>query len=548
MQFLGLGKTKFNSSICLLDEQAETVELILTERINRIKNSGSWPYLALLKLDSKINREKIIISENRDVMSVQNLEESLDKNFPFFDFLKKKHLDFFSTHYNKEILTVAHHLAHAYAALAMSPFEKSIIIVMDGAGSEVGHNEFEECSVYLQSKGSLKLVHSQSVNFQVEKNSKHTYGNRIGAAYEKIAEFIFNSSHSSGKVMGLAAFSKSNDLGEITPFLESLHWDNAFKGGGKSKWEKMDHSKFKDLAASIQKKLEDEYDKIIDLVKNQFPEINNLILTGGCALNCTNNARIMYQRKFERIFVPPFPGDESIAFGLAHFSKYQHFPHSWKTLPFENQSAYLGPLDSIPTEDQIKNEFSTERYSLQKFIDCTDKAVELLIQNKIIAWFQGRSESGPRALGNRSILARPDIFELRNFLNNKIKFRENFRPYGCSVLFEKAHLYFDVDEKFNNPYMSFAIKIRPEFQETLKEVGHVDLTSRMQTVRSRQNEIFYRLINKFGQRTNLYCLLNTSLNVMDEPILETVADAKRFMDNSPIEYLFIGDYLVTKLF
>jgi carbamoyltransferase len=163
-----------------------------------------------------------------------------------------------------------------------------------------------------------------------------------------------------------------------------------------------------------------------------------------------------------------------------------------------------------------------------------------------VAWFQGRSESGPRALGNRSILARPDVTGLKDKLNKSIKFRESFRPYGCSVIQEKAHLYFDIDQNFNNPYMSFAIKVREEHKELLKEVSHIDGTSRMQTVKIGQNEKFYRLLERFGEKSGLPCLLNTSLNVMDEPIVETIQDVRRFMENTPTDYLVINDFLIKR--
>jgi carbamoyltransferase len=303
---------------------------------------------------------------------------------------------------------------------------------------------------------------------------------------------------------------------------------------------------FKNIAASVQQKLEEDYDSVLAIVRKKFPDYENLILTGGCALNCTNNARLYYQNQFKKIYIPPFPGDESISFGLAHYLKYKDNPSTWKKVSREEQAAYLGSKVGAGFDAEIEKEFSVEGFDLKKSLDVFSEAAELLEGNRIIAWFQGRSESGPRALGNRSILARPDSVGLKDHLNKNVKFRESFRPYGCSVLHSKAHHYFEVEEGFDNPFMSFAIKVKDEYKDKLKEVSHIDQTSRMQTVRVGQNEKFYRLIETFGDKTGLYCLLNTSLNVMDEPILETVADAKRFMEKSPIQYLVIGDYVVTK--
>lgn len=548
-QFLGLGKTKYNSSICLIDDENSDypVEMLLTERANRKKNSGAWPEITLKSIQNKLKSNELLLAENRDVHHPRVIEDTQNQLFPFYEYLEKNNLNFFTSRSNKEIEFVPHHLCHATAVLAISPFEKSVIVVMDGAGTEVSQDEFEECSVYLQDGVNLTLVFQQKVKFQKsQQHFGHSFANRIGGSYEKAAEFIFNSPHASGKVMGLASFGESLSYEDHVSFQENLSWSLSFKGKSKKEWENLDHSLFKNIAASVQKKLEEDYQKIIEMIKKDHPDYENLILTGGCALNCTNNAKILYQKLFKKIFVPPFPGDECIGFGLAHYLKFKKNPSLWKPIPFEKQSAYLGSIDSIPTEEQIRKNFESDIFDIIKYNDITEAAAHLLLDGHIIAWFQGRSESGPRALGNRSILARPDVPGLKDRLNQTIKYREGFRPYGCSVLHDKAHLYFDVEVGFDNPYMSYAIKVRPEYKNDLKEVSHVDETSRMQTVRIGQNERFYKLIETFGNKTGLYCLLNTSLNVMDEPILETVHDARRFMENTPIKYMVVDNLLIKR--
>jgi carbamoyltransferase len=245
--------------------------------------------------------------------------------------------------------------------------------------------------------------------------------------------------------------------------------------------------------------------------------------------------------------VPAFPGDECIGFGVASFLKYVVGNESYQILPFENQHAYFGPLSSVPKRSEIEKTFSSAEYLIQYSENIESETAKKLADGKIIAWFQGRSESGPRALGNRSILVRPDRSEIKNYLNANIKFREAFRPYGCSVLWEKSHEYFDIEQGFNNPYMSYAIKVREAYKDILKDVSHVDGTSRMQTVRTGQNEKFHKLILEFGKITNLYCLLNTSLNVMDEPILETVEDAKKFIDQSDVDFLVIDNFMIKRM-
>jgi carbamoyltransferase len=546
-QFLGLGKTKFNSSICLIDESVNTLELLLTERLIRKKNSGAWPEMALREILPRLDKESLLLAENRDVHLPVVIEDIQNQLFPFYDFLQKNNLDFFLSRFNPKLQFVPHHLAHASAALALSPFDKAIIVVMDGAGTEISSNNFEECTVYLQDGVKLTPVFERFVSFGKSQNHPtHTFGNRTGAAYEKVSEFIFNSPHSSGKVMGLASFGKAEHLGNILDFQEKIIWKNAFSGKTKKDWEKRDHNEFINLAASIQNTLEGDYAEIISFIKKNFPEYRNLILTGGCALNCTNNAKILYQNLFDKIFIPPFPGDESIAFGLAHYLKFQQDPTLWSPVLFENQSAYFGQIKSVPSENLIESLFDTKSFELFKSKNICNETAKLLSEGKIIAWFQDRSESGPRALGNRSILVRPDIKGIKDRLNETIKFRENFRPYGCSVLHSKGNIYFEVEPGFDNPYMSYAVKVRKKYQDLLLEVSHVDGTSRMQTVRVGQNKKFYELLEAFGKITDLYCLLNTSLNVMDEPILENAFDAKKFLLNVPVDYLAIGDYLIRR--
>ncbi len=543
LQFLGLGKTKFNSSICLID--TNSTELILTERLNRKKNSGLWPELPLKAVYPKLNFNELKMAENRDVHMPSVIENIQNSLFPFYDYLKKNELGVFTKHFNSDLTYVPHHLCHAYAALALSPFEKSVIVVMDGAGTEINSGEFEECTVYLQDGVNLTQVTQQLVSFKTSFKNR-TFANRIGGSYETASEFIFNSPHSSGKVMGLASFGTPMQYSEHVEFQERLNWDHSFKGKSKKEWENLDHSLFENIAASVQRKLESDYEKIIHSIKISYPDYENLILTGGCALNCTNNAKLLYQKLFNKIFVPPFPGDECIGFGLAHYLKYKNNPESWMPVPFEIQSAYLGAKSSIPLDIEIEREFPIERFEIKKSNDIIDETAGLLKEKYVVAWFQGRSESGPRALGNRSILARPDVRGLKDKLNGSIKFRESFRPYGCSVIQDKAHLYFDVDQNFNNPYMSFAIKVREEYKELLKEVSHIDGTSRMQTVKIGQNEKFYKLLSAFGEKSGLPCLLNTSLNVMDEPIVETIQDVRRFMENTPTDYLVINDFLIKR--
>lgn len=546
-QFLGLSKTKYDSGVCLITDNGSSkdTQLILSERILREKHSGAWPASALKIIMTDLKYETLEIAENAAVHRPIVIESLKNKYFPFNEYLQKENLLFFTSENNNKIKFITHHLAHAYAAIAMSPFEKAIILVMDGIGSskeefnlksDIGSIQFEECSAYIFNSGKVENIFQRWVSFNTQNPNS---GDRVGVKYEKISEFIFNSPHASGKVMGLAPL---GDRSKAQP----LDWKRAFYGETKQEWESSYSDYFANTAAVIQHELEMDYEKILYYLRAKFPEYDNIILTGGCALNCTNNAKIMYSKIFSKIYVPAFPGDESISFGLANYLYFQKNPTKWIPITYENQTAYYGALSSLATDNDIVKVFQNSPFKIEKASLVIQRAAEFLNEGKIIAWFQGRSESGPRALGNRSILVRPDLKNIKEILNKKIKFRENFRPYGCSVLKPYARIYFDVDDHFESPFMSFAIQVRHEWKEKLAEVMHVDGTSRIQTVRVGQNKKFYELLEEFGKRSGLFCLLNTSLNIMNEPILETAYDAKRFMESSEVDYLIIGDYIISR--
>lgn len=547
-QFLGLGKTKYNSSACLIErtENIETCEIYLTERLDRRKSSGLWPEIALRQINFKLKKTKVLIADNREMQTPTFLEEVLDRSYPFYDHLKNNSLDTFVRKFNDKIINVSHHLAHAYAALAISPFNESIIVVMDGAGNATGNEkEFEECSVYIQKRERLELIKSRTIKFV--KTGNAFWGDGVGSFYEKASEFIFNNQTSSGKVMGLAAFGKPNTIDNIIEYQKKINWQGSWKGKSKQEWEQSrEMCRYTQLASDVQLYLENNYEQLLKEIKQDHLDIKNLILTGGCALNCTNNAKIYYSKLFENVYVPPFPGDESIGFGLAKYLQIRSAPQYWKPVDHKDQTAYWGPLSSMPTSEAVEKVFLGSQYKIKKHEKIEVVVSNLLVEGKVVAWFQGRSEAGPRALGNRSILVRPDRKGIKNYLNQKIKFRESFRPYGCSVLFEFSQEYFEVDSGFENPFMSFAVKTKESWKEKLTDITHVDGTSRMQTVRYEQNNRFYNLIKSFGDKTGIYCLLNTSLNVMNEPIVETTGDAERFFSTSEVDALVVGDYVILK--
>ena len=564
--FIGLGKTLFNSSVGFIAER-ETgldIELILSERLLRQKASGAWPEKALENLRSRQPLVSMSIGENRDVHHPRVIEEFLNSKYPFFEHLKRKELAAFSSWLNPKVQWIPHHRCHAMAATLMSPFDKALIVVMDGAGSAAadfsdsdsekkidsnpdpkGKRPLEECSVYLMDQGRLQCVYKNWQNFFESKNhGPHQFSEGLGSIYEKIAEFIFGDKRAAGKVMGLAAFGQPSPIRIRSEFLETLDWNYAFQGKGKADWENSGNfSLYANVAASIQQHFEDSVLGLVESLHKKYPEYRNLILTGGCALNCTTNMKIFNKKFFDGIYVPPFPGDESIGLGAASYLFYQS-GRPWEKRDWEIQHGYFGSPQSVPTDLEIEETF--KGFHIVRPPSIAEYTAQKLADGSVVGWFQGRSETGPRALGNRSILARADRKGIKDHLNHSIKMREDFRPYGSSVLFEKAHEYFEIPVGFENPFMSFAVQTRPEYLEKMREINHYDKTSRMQTVRQTQNPLFHELIRNVGVKTGLFCVLNTSLNVMGEPIVENVEDAKRFLVNTPVDALAIGPYYITR--
>ncbi len=566
--FLGLGKVMYSSGICWLSENCrlEDTEIYLTERLTRKKSAGDWPVVALEKLrsDYEFSPEEISLAENRDVLDPLAYEKLKQEQTPFFEYLQKKQLHLFSRHFNPEIEFIGHHEAHALSAEFMSPYEKALILVVDGAGSNA--TDLQQLPNHLKATPTNKTHYESMSLYALDKNAEvslrplkklwHDYRNQnqgpwkvsdgLGMFYERAAEFIFNSNQAAGKVMGLASFGKAEGIiSSRSEFIENLPFDKRFIGKTKKEWEaSSSHDYFKNLAATVQTEFEKTILDFVKKAKEQYPDYENLILVGGCALNCTTNGKILSQKIFHSVYVPPFPGDGGISLGCAYSQLKKHQKKSSAVVSFEDQHGFLGPKSSIPTEDEILATFKD--YKISKPDHLEQEVAEILKNEKIVAWFQGRSESGPRALGHRSLLASVDRKDLKSYLNQFVKFRESFRPYGCSVIYEKAHEFFEIDSGTHNPYMSFAVKVKAKYKERLDPVVHIDGSSRMQTVQSKTNPRFHKLLLEMDRLTGLPLLLNTSLNIMGEPICETIAELKIFFEQSVVDILVVEDYVIRK--
>lgn len=571
LKFLGIGKNIHNSNATLLkvDESGDySWETYVNERLDRVKWSGHWPLQSILALNKNYNLSDAIVSENRDITSVQFQEELLNKAAPFYDMLAIKNLKQCTQHFNSQLKTFAHHPAHAYALLATLPYEKAYLLIRDGGGTskedyERDHmhlplggksNEIEHSSFYFWDGHELHLLDKQWLKYEDSSISGMRFSQGIGSIYEKAAELIFKDGNCSGKVMGLAGFGEKSQGSarscSYKNWQESWPWGKRFQGGGKKVWENDEHLQtWQNLASAVQAQF--EYDlfsyleSLLEVYRPQFGEYP-LAMAGGCALNCTANFKLFKKRLFPDIYISPFPGDESISLGCAFGTAFLQKNLNWRPRVWKEQRSNFSPVTDVRDDviSQLEKNYQVNKVHNDKNLSA--EVAKILATGAVVAWFQGASECGPRALGHRSLLARADAPNIKHYLNEKIKFREDFRPYGASVMFERGHIYFDVPEGFQNPFMSFTTPIRAQYGDLLQEIRHVDGTCRMQTVMREQNPKYYALLQACEGEFGLGILLNTSLNIMGRPIVEGYHDALEFFENSEVSTIVIDKYIIKK--
>jgi carbamoyltransferase len=251
------------------------------------------------------------------------------------------------------------------------------------------------------------------------------------------------------------------------------------------------------------------------------------------------NGRLLRESPFDEIFIQPAAGDDGIAIGTALQLHYAHSGAKRDTIPMEH--AYLGPEY---TNEEIKTFLDLAKLSYETPDSLEERTAELLAEGNIVGWFQGRMEFGPRALGARSILADPSRPDMKDLLNKFVKYREEFRPFAPSVLEERAPEYFEGCTK--SPFMLFVYPVREEMRKKVPAITHIDGTARVQTVTQQANPKYYRLLEAFDKKRGVPMLINTSFNVMGEPIVNTPADAVRCFYSCGMDALALGDYILRK--
>ncbi len=562
MYILGISAHYHDSAACLVKD-GEVLVAAEEERFSRIKHDNSFPFKAI---DFCLKRAEISISNldhvvyyEKPLLKFERILDTFVKTYPrsltpflqaipewVGDKIKVENIIRKKLNYKGKIFFIPHHLSHAGATFYPSPFRKAAVLTVDGIG------EYQTAGLWIGEEN--KILPLKSINFP----------DSLGLLYSTFTAFLgFKVNNDEYKMMGLAAYGKPKYVNKIYQIIdikedgsfrlnmdyfayrESFQmWSQKFEklfGRPREPKEKITQ-RYKDLAASIQSVTEEIYFKMLNHLY-QISKTASLCIGGGVALNSLANGKIYENTPFKNVYVLGPAGDGGTCIGTALFAYHQILNKKKRN---QIRNLYFGTEYS---NEEIEELLEEKKLRFKKFNDesgLLEKAAELLNQGKIIGWFQGRMELGPRALGARSMLAKPSPRSMKDKIN-KIKKRESFRPFAGSVLQEEVHELFLVPEKnHHSPFMNFVFQVKSGKKDKISAIVHADGTCRIQTV-NKESGRYYRLIKKFYEITGVPCILNTSFNVAGEPIVENPKQAIEDFLKTSIDYLVIGDYLLKKI-
>lgn len=437
---------------------------------------------------------------------------------------------------------VTHHLAHAASAFFRSPFEEAALLTVDGYG--------ERTSTCIAAGSGLDIETLHTIEFP----------HSLGSLYAAFTEYLgFRANSGEGKVMGLAAYGKPTytealrEIIELTKngFLLDLRYFSYFlerprrvsnliieKFGPPRSPESALEQRHFDLAASLQVVTEEILLHLVKITR-RMTGFKNLAMAGGVVLNCVANGRIEKEGFFNDYFFHPAAGDAGTSLGAALW-----VTHGLGRLARKPEIEVVDTLGVEFSDEQIDAELKRAGHVRVRLPDVAATAAKFLAEGLILGWFQGRAEFGPRALGNRSILADPRQHTMKEKLNSRVKFREFFRPFAPSVLAERSAELFDPGTR--SPFMLRAHYTREDKRDAVPAITHIDGTARVHTITRTSNPLYYRLVEEFDKLTGVPCVLNTSFNIRGEPIVNTVADALKCFYSTDMDALFIGNFALAR--
>ena len=574
MLILGLNMFHADASATIVVD-GEVKFAIAEERLNRHKHFGGFPSLAvkacLDAVGAKISDvEHVAVGQDSDANLAKKVKYALANPAKILNFIRlrqrkevmrdvrsllAKAMDVDSSQLRFQEHHLEHHIAHIASAYYCSPWEKAAGFSYDGSGDFVS-------TMMARCEGN-----------EIEVLDRVFLPHSLGSLYTMICEFIgYTKYGDEGKVMGLAPYGRETYCGQISkmalPRNGGFQLDlSYFKPLGSNQGmqvlpdgtvrlarhfsDRMEElfgeprkpyseiaQRDMDLAFALQQRFEEIFFHLLKQLHARFP-VEELAMAGGCALNSVANGKIFDRSPFQKTYLQPAAGDEGLAIGAALHTYHSVLKQSRR---HELKHSYLGPEFS---DSRIQSALEKAGLTARKLSHeiLLQETAERIAAGNVVGWFQGRMEWGPRALGNRSIVAHPGLPNMKDVLNARIKHREWFRPFAPSILAEYQHDYFEHDHP--SPFMLHVYRIRPEKRKELCAVNHVDDTGRLQTVTREENAMYYDLISAFHRRTGIPVILNTSFNE-NEPIVCTPEEAIDCFQRTRMDVLAIGPFLVRK--
>jgi carbamoyltransferase len=538
-----------NGSVCLLHGD-EIVVAIQEERLSRIKRHSVYGSQSSMALEHCFNYAGIQPKDlSLVVYCVQGRVRNLEQDITMNPYLRV-------TSNRIPTLALPHHFCHAVSAFATSGFKDSAVLVIDGIGSPyedlledergvvLGEGS-EVISLYSASKTTITPIekHLTTGWLKINPTGMDRFGS-LGGMFEAVAQQIFGDRSEAGKVMGLAPYGQPEI--PIHEFFDILDGRFTFPDNVPKMFEHNDRwplrkAEYQNLSASTQVALENALLYLIDHLRQLCPG-ENLCYSGGVALNSVANERVIAKSAFKNVYIMPAAEDSGIAIGAAYYGLWQLTRNNTRRKLIHD--AMGSQYSSSAIMDAINRAPAIELVDTEDFIS---HAADLLCEGKIIGWFQGRSELGPRALGQRSILCDARREDGKDNLNGRVKFREAFRPFAPAILLEEVDEWFELKGTYaDSPFMLRVCDFKKDKMDKVPAVVHVDGTGRIQTVTRQGNGPFYDLISRFFEKTGVPIILNTSFNTMGEPIVETPEDALFCLLTTGIDYCVLEDKIVTK--
>lgn len=548
----------YHDSAAALLKNGEIIAAAQEERFTRKKHDDSFPKNAIefCLSHAGITKDDLhsIAYYEKPFIKFERLLKTYIKTWPrsYISFLKamsvwlkqklwipsiiRKELD-----YEGDVYYIEHHLSHAASSFFASPYDDAAILTLDGVG------EFATATYGVGEGNDIKIL--KEIHFP----------HSLGLLYSAFTYYLgFKVNSAEYKVMGLAPYGEPKFIDEVYKLIDvkedgsfklnmkyfsyehgltmtSGNFNNLFGSPPRKPETKLTQRDF-DIARSLQYVLEEIVLKITGHIKKETGK-ENLCMAGGVALNCVANGRILRESPFKGIYIQPAAGDAGGAVGAALFTYRKVLKCSEK---YQMKNVYLGPGYK---DLQIEGLLEKHGIAFKKLDDTVlfDKVSDLINSQKVIGWFQGRMEYGPRALGNRSIIADARNKENWQRVNLKIKFRESFRPFAPTVIKEDLQKYFDIET--DTPFMLLTAQVK---QKDIPAVTHVDNSARIQSVSKDENERYHRLISKFKEKTDTGVIINTSFNVRGEPIVCTPEDALKCFLRTDMDILVLHNYLIDK--